>query len=570
MTVVQPSYAHGAGADTLAFTTIGDMLKATAARVPDNDALVDLGEDVRLTYAELDALTDHLASGLFAIGIRPGDRVGIWSVNRWEWVAVQFATAKLGAIMVNINPAYRTHELEYALLQSQTQTLVLLSEFKTSKYLEMLGAICPELASASPGALDSQGLPHLKNVILFGGHHPGTMDFDAVVDAGRQAGGDALAAVMAELDPDDDINIQYTSGTTGFPKGVVLSHLNILNNARQVAGVMRFTPDDRLCIPVPFYHCFGMVLSNLACVASGAAMVVPGPMFTPEQVFAAVSREKCTALHGVPTMFIAELNHPDFDKWDLSSLRTGIMAGSPCPVETMKTVIEKMHMREVVIAYGQTESAPVTTMTRIEDSIERRVSTVGTVMPAQELKIIDPATGRVLPRGRQGELCFRGYNVMARYYNNPEATAEAVDAAGWLHSGDLGIMDEDGYVKITGRIKEMVIRGGENLYPREIEEFLRTHDNVMDVYVHGVPDEKYGEELIAWVLARNGNGLDADDMRAYCKGRISRHKVPRYWKFVGSTEDFPMTVTGKIQKFKMREIAIRELGLETAAKIQTA
>jgi fatty-acyl-CoA synthase len=564
------SYDHGIGTEKLIYQTIGDLLKQTAARFPDNDALVDCSSAVRFTYSAFDRMTDDLAKGLHSLGIRRGDRVGIWSINRWEWVATQFATAKIGAIMVNINPAYRSHELEYALLQSETQTVILLESFKTSAYLEMMLTVCPELATAQPGAIESEALPYLKNVALFGGSHPAAFDFNDLIERGKSVSDDELARIMDELDPDDDVNIQYTSGTTGFPKGVVLSHFNILNNAYLVANVMRFTDADRLCIPVPFYHCFGMVLSNMACVISGATMVVPGPMFEPETVFKAVEQEKCTALHGVPTMFIAELNHPDFKKYDMSRLRTGIMAGSPCPIDTMRAVIDKMNMTDVTIAYGMTETSPVTIMTRIDDTIERRVSTVGRAMTTQEVKVISPVDGATLPRGEQGELCFRGYSVMKRYYNNPKATAETIDEAGWLHSGDLGVMDADGYVKITGRIKEMVIRGGENLYPREIEEFLRTHQDIMDVYVVGVPDIKYGEELMAWVLPKNGKALDGDTLRAFCDNKISRHKVPRYWKFVNAAEEIPMTITGKIQKFKMREIAIEELGLEEAAKVKTA
>jgi len=471
---------------------------------------------------------------------------------------------------VNINPACRTHELRYALEQSGTETLVLMHSFKTSRYYAMLLEVCPEIRGSVPGGLHASALPALKNVILINGNEQGAFCFEEVLEEGKKGADEDLQAATAGLDPDDDINIQYTSGTTGFPKGVTLSHFNILNNGFHVARIMRFTEADRLCIPVPFYHCFGMVLANLACVTTGAAMVIPCPIFDPASVFEAVAKERCTALHGVPTMFIAELNLPEFETYDLSTLRTGIMAGAPCPIRTMEEVIDKLHMKEVVIAYGQTESSPVTTMTRIEDSLDRRVSTVGGVMPWQELKIIDPVTGCVLPRGEQGELCFRGYQVMNRYYNNPEATADAIDERRWLHSGDLGTMDEEGYVKITGRIKDMVIRGGENLYPREIEEFVRTHPKVMDVYVIGVPDVKYGEELMAWVLPKEGEVLDEEAMKAFCKGKIAHFKVPRYWKFVAAADEFPMTVTGKIQKFKMREAAIKELGLEEASKIKTA
>lgn len=574
MTVKRPSYDIGSTDFPLIYNTIGEQIRETAKKFPGNEAIVDKGQNRRITYAEFDEITDNLAKGFHKIGIRRGERVGLWAVNRWEWTATQFATAKIGAVVVNINPAYRTHELKYALNQSETTSIVLMHAFKSSKYKEMLLEIAPEIHSSQPGQLKSAELPRMKNVIIIdddGVDTPaGTYSFRGLIELGKEMPNEELDAIMAELDPDDDINIQYTSGTTGFPKGVTLSHLNILNNGFHVAKVMNFSDKDRLCIPVPFYHCFGMVMSNLASSVYGATMVIPGPVFTPTDVLKAVSEEKCTALHGVPTMFIAELNTPDLANYDLKSLRTGIMAGAPCPIETMKEVIEKMNMNEVVIAYGQTESSPVTTMTRIEDTIEKRVSTVGRVMPRQELKIIDPVTGLTVERGKQGEICFRGYNVMSRYYNNPDATASAIDRSHWLHSGDLGTMDDEGYVKITGRIKEMVIRGGENLYPREIEEFLHTYSKVMDVYVVGVPDEKYGEELMAWILLKDNEKSDEADMREFCKGKIAHFKVPKYWKFVTSRDEFPMTVTGKIQKFKMREVAIKELGLEAAANIVTA
>jgi fatty-acyl-CoA synthase len=565
-----PSYDNGAVDTPLLYMTIGECLRRMAGKQPDREALVSAHQGRRFTYGQFDGLTDQLAKGLLKLGVKKGDRVGIWAVNRWEWVAMQFATPKIGAVLVNINPAYRTHELRYALEQSGTETLVLMHSFKTSLYYEMLLELCPEIPRSAPGGLESSVLPALKNVVLIDGTEPGAFRFEDILEDGKSLPDDDLRAAAIDLDPDDDINIQYTSGTTGFPKGVTLTHFNILNNGYHVAQVMRFTEADRLCIPVPFYHCFGMVMSNLSCVSTGAKMVIPCPIFEPAPVFEAVEKEKCTALHGVPTMFIAELNLPDFEKYDLSTLRTGIMAGAPCPTRTMEEVIEKMNMKEVVIAYGQTEASPVTTMTRIEDSLERRVSTVGRVMPWQELKIVDPVTGRCVPRGEQGELCFRGYQVMSRYYNNPQATADTIDGRDWLHSGDLGRMDEEGYVKITGRIKEMVIRGGENLYPREIEEFVLTHPKVMDVYVVGVPDVKYGEELMAWVLPKEGDALNDEEMKAFCKGKIAHFKVPRYWKFVVTAEDFPMTVTGKIQKFKMRETAIEELGLQEASKIKTA
>jgi len=570
MTVSKPSYDVGTLDFPLKYITIGEMLADTARRFPDREALVDVAQNRRFTYREFDDLTSRLAKGFYKMGIRRGDRVGLWSINRWEWTATQFATAKIGAILVNINPAYRTHELKYALEQSQTSTLVLLDVFKTSKYKEMLLEVCPEIPASREGQLESAALPLLKNVVVIGDRSPGMFAFEDLLQMGSDMTDEALFDIMVHLDPDDDINIQYTSGTTGFPKGVTLTHFNILNNGYHVARMMNFTENDRLCIPVPFYHCFGMVMSNLACASMGACMVIPGPVFDAAAVLRAVAQERCTALHGVPTMFIAELNLPNLADFNLSTLRTGIMAGAPCPIETMKAVIEKMNMKEVVIAYGQTESSPVTTMTSIADTVEKRVSTVGRTMPRQELKIIDPATGETVPRGVQGEICFRGYNVMNRYYNNEKATRETIDDRRWLHSGDLGVMDEEGYIKITGRIKEMVIRGGENLYPREIEEFLRTNNKVMDVYVIGVPDIRYGEELMAWVLPREGETLTEEEMREFCKGKIAHFKVPRYWKFVKSQSDYPMTVTGKIQKFKMREIAIVELKLQDAASIKTA
>ncbi|MBN2724491.1 MAG: AMP-binding protein [Deltaproteobacteria bacterium] len=574
MTAKKPSYEAGSTDFPFIYSTIGETLKNTAAGYPDNEAIVDIHQNKRYTYSEFDRITDDLAKGFHRIGITRGQRIGLWAVNRWEWTATQFATAKIGAVVVNINPAYRTHELKYALNQSETTSIVLMNNFKSSKYKEMLLEVAPEIHDCEPGKLVSAELPLLKNVIIFddpGVETPaGMFSFNGLIQLGKEVTDEKLMEMMSELDPDDDINIQYTSGTTGFPKGVTLSHFNILNNGYHVAKVMNFTDKDRLCIPVPFYHCFGMVMSNLACSVYGATMVIPGPVFTPDDVLKAVSDEKCTALHGVPTMFIAELNHPELEKFDFSSLRTGIMAGAPCPIETMKEVISRMNMSEVVIAYGQTESSPVTTMTRIEDTIEKRVSTVGSVMPRQELKIVDPATGLTVDRNVQGEICFRGYNVMSRYYNNPDATASAIDRSHWLHSGDLGVMDDEGYVKITGRIKEMVIRGGENLYPREIEEFLHTSNKVMDVYVIGVPDVKYGEELMAWILLKEGDKSSEEEMREYCKGKIAHFKIPKYWKFVYTREEFPMTVTGKIQKFKMREMAIKELKLEDAANIVTA
>ncbi len=570
MTARLASYDHGSSEFPLVYTTVGELFDATAEKFPDTECVVSVHQGARFTYREFREITDNLAKGLLSLGVRRGDRVGVWSINRWEWIAVQFATAKIGAVLLNVNPAYRTHELQYVLQQSGAATMILMDAFKSSAYKKMLCEICPEIPLSQPGDLHAANLPELRNVVLMDGAEPGTFGLAALIEAGRQRPDDELRAITSGLDPDDEINIQYTSGTTGFPKGVTLTHFNVGNNGRHIGDVMRLTERDRMCVPVPFYHCFGMVLSILACVTHGATVVIPAPVFDPEANLRTVAAEKCTALQGVPTMFIAALNLPTIANYDLHTLRTGIMAGAPCPIDTMREVISKMGMTEFVIAFGQTESSPVTTMTRIEDDLEHRVATVGRVMPMQEIKVIDPVSGETVPRGAQGEICFRGYNVMRRYYKNPEATAETIDAARWLHSGDLGVMNPDGYLKITGRLKEMVIRGGENLYPREIEEFLRRHPRVMDVYVIGVPDAKYGEELMAWVLPKNGDELTAEQLREFAKGKITHHKIPRYFKFVKTAADFPMTVTGKIQKFKMREIAVAELGLEAAAKIKTA
>jgi fatty-acyl-CoA synthase len=481
--------------------------------------------------------------------LEPGDRIGIWSPNCAEWVLVQYATAKAGVILVTINPAYRTSELAYVLDQSGCRMLVAARAFKTSNYAEVIEEVRPDLAA-------------LEKVILLG-----TDGWDALVAGAASVPEEERRERSAALQFDDPINIQYTSGTTGFPKGATLSHHNILNNGYFIGESCRYTEADRVCIPVPFYHCFGMVLGNLACTTHGAAIVIPEAGFEPKATLEAVAAEQCTSLYGVPTMFIAELEHPDFESFELSSLRTGIMAGSPCPVEVMKQVVSRMHMEEVTIAYGMTETSPVSTQTVPEDSLEHRVSTVGRVHPHVEVKIIDPETGRVVERGLAGELCTRGYSVMTGYWNDPERTAEAIDGAGWMHTGDLATMDADGYVNIVGRIKDMIIRGGENIYPREIEEFLYTHPDVSDVQVIGVPDVKYGEVLMAWVKAREGVTLTEEALKEFCQGRIAHYKVPRYIKF---TDEFPMTVTGKVQKFKMREQAVEELGLQAAAGVQTA
>jgi fatty-acyl-CoA synthase len=537
------SYSHGASDTPLLGETIGANLARTAARFPDNEALVSRHQDVRFTYAQLDAEVDRAARALLAAGLEPGDRVGIWSPNCWEWVLIQYATARAGVILVNVNPAYRTSELEYALNQSGCRMLIAASAFKTSDYAAMIDEVAPNC-------------PRLERVVLFD-----TAGWDELL-----AGGDTPRE-LPELGFDDPINIQYTSGTTGFPKGATLSHHNILNNGFFVGEHCGYSEADRVCIPVPFYHCFGMVLGNLSCTTHGATMVIPCPAFEPEPTLEAVQAERCTSLYGVPTMFIAELDHPRFGDFDLSTLRTGIMAGSPCPVEVMRKVIDRMHMDEVTICYGMTETSPVSTQTGAGDELERRVASVGRVHPHVEVRIADPETDRTLPCGEPGELLTRGYSVMLGYWDDPEKTADAIDRARWMHTGDLATMDEQGYVKITGRIKDMVIRGGENLYPREIEEFLYGHPDVSDVQVVGVPDQRYGEELAAFVVLRAGAACSEDDLREWCQGKIARHKVPRYVRFV---DGFPMTITGKVQKFKLREHAIDELGLHDAAEIATA
>ncbi len=543
------AYAHGASATPLIGETIGENLERTVAAHPDGLALVSRHQDLRFTYAELDDAVNEVARGLMALGLEPGDRLGIWSPNVAEWVLVQYATAKAGVILVNINPAYRTSELAYALRQSGCRVLVAARSFKTNDYVAMVDEVRP-------------GLTALEQVIYLD-----SPDWDRLRARATEVSAGALAERMASLSFDDPINIQYTSGTTGFPKGATLSHHNILNNGFFVGEGCRYTEADRVCIPVPFYHCFGMVLGNLAVTTHGAAIVLPDAAFEPKSVLEAVQAERCTSLYGVPTMFIAELEHPDFASYDLASLRTGIMAGSPCPVEVMKQVVDRMHMEDVTICYGMTETSPVSTQTVPEDSLEHRVSTVGRVHPHVEVKVIDPESGRTLRRGEAGELCTRGYSVMSGYWEDPERTAEAIDVAGWMHTGDLATMDSDGYVNIVGRIKDMIIRGGENIYPREIEEFLYTHPDVTDVSVIGVPDVKYGEELMAWVKVREGATLTEDAVKDFCRGRIAHYKVPRYVKF---TDGFPMTVTGKIQKFKMREQAVTELGLQDAAGVRTA
>jgi fatty-acyl-CoA synthase len=549
------SYAHGASPVPLLGETIGENLDRIAARFPHNDAVVSVHQGRRLTYAEFAAETDRLARAFVASGVQHGERVGIWSPNSLEWVLVQYASAKVGAVLVNVNPAYRLSELEYALRQSGVSTLVTLDAYKTSAYLAMVREVRPAL-----------GL--LREVVIVGETAPeaGETAWDAYVARAAHCDVATLAARKSACQFDEAINIQYTSGTTGFPKGATLSHHNIVNNGFFIGEGCRYTERDRVCIPVPFYHCFGMVLGNLACTTHGAAIVIPNWTFDPELSLQAVVKERCTALYGVPTMFIAELALPNFKDFDLSALRTGIMAGSPCPVEVMKRVQSEMHMPEVTICYGMTETSPVSTQTMTDDPLEKRTATVGRVHPHIEVKIVD-ADGRILPRDTPGELCTRGYSVMLGYWDNPEATAGAIDAARYMHTGDIATMDDDGYVNISGRIKDMVIRGGENVYPREIEEFLYTHPAVKDVQVIGVPDEKYGEELCAWVILNDGAQADEQQIKDYCKGQIAHYKIPRYVMFV---EGWPMTVSGKVQKYKMREASIAELGLENAAKIVTA
>ncbi len=541
------SYANGASGRPLLGETIGHNLERTVVRVPDSEALVSCHQGLRYMYAEFNEAVDRVAAGIIAAGLGKGDRVGVWGPNRAEWTLVQYATAKLGVILVNINPAYRATELEYALRHSGCRWLFSTPALKGTDFAEMVASV--------RGAL-----PELERAVFFGSD-----EWESIADTA--ANPDQLRRRMAELDFDDPINIQYTSGTTGFPKGATLTHHNILNNGYFVAGTLKYTEADRVCIPVPLYHCFGMVMGNLGATNYGACMVYPAETFEPEATLRACAGERCTSVFGVPTMFIAQLEHPTFAEHDLSSLRTGIMAGSPCPIEVMKRVTSDMGIAEMSIAFGMTETSPVTTQVAIDDTLENRCSTVGQVMPHAEIKIVDPATGATVPQNEPGEFLARGYMVMRGYWNDPERTTEAIDSARWMHTGDLATMDEQGYVRIVGRIKDMIIRGGENIYPREIEEFLYTHPEIADVQVIGVPDERYGEELMAWIVLRPGATLTSDAVKEFCRGQIAHFKVPRYISFVDA---FPMTVTGKVQKYKMRQTAIEELGLGDAAAIATA
>lgn len=556
MNNLHQSYYCGASETQIIYETIGVYFDRICEQYPDQDALIVRHQDVRWTYSRLQEEVDRLAVGLLALGIEPGDRVGIWGPNSYEWVMVQLATAKIGAIMVCINPAYRLYELEFALNKVECKVVIAAEAFKTSDYLGMLNALAPELPASTPGSLQAEKLPYLRTVIRMGdAETAGMLNFGAVCKLGGDEEDRRLRALRSELKPDDAINIQFTSGTTGNPKGATLTHCNILNNGYLSGEAMRLTEADRLCIPVPLYHCFGMVLAVLACVSHGSAMVFPGEAFDPLETLRTVEAESCTALHGVPTMFITELDHPLFGEFDLSSLRTGIMAGAPCPVEVMKRVISQMHMEDILIGYGQTEVSPLNHMTLPNDSLERRTETVGRAVPWVEIKIVDEANN-VVPVGEKGELCTRGYSVMREYWNDPERTAETIDVAGWLHSGDLATMDEEGYVRIVGRIKDMIIRGGENIYPREIEEFLYQHPAISEVQVFGIPDEKMGEEVCAWVQLNEGQSMTEDELKAFCKDQITHFKIPRHVRFV---TEYPMTVTGKIQKFVMRDQMLASL-----------
>jgi len=558
------SYFHRGGDQPLLGSTIPEHFAAIVQSFPDREAIVSTHQDRRLSYSELAQQVDHVARALFVLGYGKGDRIGVWSTNNIEWLLLQLATARIGVILVNINPAYKPRELAYALQRSEVQCVFTMPAFRSSNYVEMLVELLPELKQTVDGDLSSDEFPFMRQVVVFEplklkqteSPYPGIMNWYEFLAVGEDVNIDQLNAVTASLDMDDAINIQYTSGTTGFPKAVLLSHHNILNNAYFSALAMHFTEQDRLAVPVPFYHCFGMVLANLLCLSVGACIVLPSEHFDALAVLQTIEAEKCTAVHGVPTMFIAQLEHPRFAEFDLTSLRTGIMAGAPCPPSLMTRVMEQMHCREILIGYGETEASPITHLTTPEDSLERRTETVGKNLPHQEVKVVDVEAGQTLALGEVGEICFRGYHIMKDYYDDAEATAKAVDEHGWLHSGDLGCMDVEGYVKITGRLKEMIIRGGENIYPREIEELIFTHPKVAEVAVFGVPDEFYGEELMAWIELHADESATEVEIHDFCKANLAHFKVPKYIWFV---EEFPMTVTGKLQKFRMREMALEKL-----------
>jgi fatty-acyl-CoA synthase len=562
--VTVKSYCHRGGDTALLGETIPENFTRIAEQFPGNEAIVSIPHNRRLTYSQLSEEIDRVAKGLLALGFGKSDRLGVWSTNNIEWLLLQLATARIGVVLVNINPAYRPRELAYALQRSEVECLVTIPSFRTSDYVSMLVELVPELKTAKPGEFRNDELPFLRRVILYDPAvpentrrpYPGFDTWGELLAGGERVKQESLEMATAELDIDDPINIQYTSGTTGFPKAVVLTHHNILNNAWFTAMAMHFTDQDRLCIPVPFYHCFGMVVSNLVCQSVGACGVLPSEHFDASATLKAVSVERCTALHGVPTMFIAELEHPDFNTFDLTSLRTGIMAGAPCPPELMKRVMSEMHCEEILIGYGETEASPLTHLTTRDDSLERRTTNVGRNLPHQEVKIVDTVTHKTVPLGETGEICFRGYHIMRGYYGDEEATHKALDENGWLYSGDLGVMDAEGYVSITGRLKEMIIRGGENIYPREIEDFLFTHPKISEVAVFGIPDEFYGEEIMAWIQLHAGETATEEEIREYCKGQLAHFKIPRYIRFV---EEFPMTVTGKVQKYRMREMVLEEM-----------
>ena len=562
MAALTQSYTCGSSIEPIIYETIGNYLDKITEQYPDAEALVVCHQDVRWTYTQFNQKVDELAAGLLKLGINTGDRVGVWGPNSYEWVLTQMATAKIGAILVCINPAYRLYELEHALNKSGCRAIVSSEQFKSSKYLDMLYALSPELNSSDPGQLKSEKLPDLEIVIRMGdSKSPGMFNFSEVCASGGDRERARLTKLKSELRPDDPINIQFTSGTTGSPKGATLTHCNILNNGFLTGSGMRLSPTDRVCIPVPLYHCFGMVLGNLACFAHGATAVYPAEVFDPESTLRAVEAERCTALHGVPTMFVTELGLPNFDKFDLSSLRTGVMAGAPCPVDVVRRVISDMNMKHILIGYGQTEVSPINHLTLPEDPIEKRVETVGRAVPWVEIKLVD-SDGHVVPIGEKGEVCTRGYSVMLGYWDDEEQTKDTIDEARWLHSGDLGIMDDEGYLSIVGRIKDMIIRGGENVYPREVEEFLYTHPAISEVQVFGIPDAKMGEEICAWIQLLEGQSLSDDEIKAFCKGQITHFKIPKHIRFV---DDYPMTVTGKIQKFKMSELMVEELSSKSMA-----